>query len=779
MSTFTAERVRVGSVAELQARGCTLISGGGHGIAVFAHDGRFYAVDNRCPHMGFPLNRGTVRDGLLTCHWHHARFDLDGGGTLDPFADNVRTFPVQIEADSVFVVLDDEARVQSTSRWLGRLDEGLEHGLEFVMAKSAIALVSSGAASADVLRTIGHYGLRYRQHGWSMGMSILTALGAALPALAPEDRPLALFHAAVRVAEDTRNRAPRFDLEPLPATRVSADRLKAWFRRAIEVRDQDGAERILQTAIAAGASPTTLADLLLVAATDHVYLDGGHTVDYINKACEYLDLVGWSEAKLVLPSLVSGLAGAQRSEEQNAWRHPVDLIDLLAPHLDRLAALTPGDAPLGAGFDALAASVLDDDPDVGLEAISAALEGGIELAEVGQAVAHAAVLRVGRFHTSNEFSDWDSVHNTWTAAQALARALGRAPSKLLGRGLYHQALRVYLDRFLNIPAARLPDERRAALAARADSGTGAEAERVSSAVGDELAGSKPRGVGRVAAGLAGVGVPGVSGADLASGEPLVEAGPVAARLDEERAVAQQPPAGPRGGEPRDGEASAVMPPRVERPDDELPDQELVSAERLRKNDVAEERLGGDQPGADLAGAERPAADGQGGGLRLAADWQREATRLGADGPGAERHPDERPAETQDASLRQPNRTPQLGPLELLELLDREQQVAPAAVLTDSALEHGDGDAFIRVLGHAVLREDAGFHAYQTLEAGITQFRALSGSHPLAARRTLVGVTRYVAAHAPTPRALYQTYRIAERLLRGEDLTVATDEDSMA
>lgn len=35
-----------------------------------------FAVDNRCPHMGFPLDRGTCGDGILTCHWHHASFDL-------------------------------------------------------------------------------------------------------------------------------------------------------------------------------------------------------------------------------------------------------------------------------------------------------------------------------------------------------------------------------------------------------------------------------------------------------------------------------------------------------------------------------------------------------------------------------------------------------------------------------------------------------------------------------------------------------------------------------
>src|SRR5229473_6462805 len=95
--------------------------------------------------------------------------------------------------------------------------------------------------------------------GWGMGMTILTALGSLVPVLAAEDRPLALFHGAVRVAEDTAGAAPRFDLEPLPATSVPVERLKAWFRRAVEVRDEDGAERVLQTAIACGASPTLLA----------------------------------------------------------------------------------------------------------------------------------------------------------------------------------------------------------------------------------------------------------------------------------------------------------------------------------------------------------------------------------------------------------------------------------------------------------------------------------------------------------------------------------------
>ena len=53
--------------------------------------------------MGFPLDRGTVSDGILTCHWHHARFDLSSGGTFDPFADDVRAFPVTVADGQVWV----------------------------------------------------------------------------------------------------------------------------------------------------------------------------------------------------------------------------------------------------------------------------------------------------------------------------------------------------------------------------------------------------------------------------------------------------------------------------------------------------------------------------------------------------------------------------------------------------------------------------------------------------------------------------------------------------
>ena len=67
-------RVHVGSLSALKGSGRLLATVGTHQVCVVWHDGGAFAVDDRCPHMGFPLHRGTVAQGQLTCHWHHARF---------------------------------------------------------------------------------------------------------------------------------------------------------------------------------------------------------------------------------------------------------------------------------------------------------------------------------------------------------------------------------------------------------------------------------------------------------------------------------------------------------------------------------------------------------------------------------------------------------------------------------------------------------------------------------------------------------------------------------
>jgi hypothetical protein len=161
---------------------------------------------------------------------------------------------------------------------------------------------------------------------------------------------------------------------------------------------------------------------------------------------------------------VGQTAAARRHEEEGLWRYPHDLAALVSTAAaalpDRLASAGPNESPGGfnhAGDVAkLAWSILAEDPRDIVAAIDEAIGAGASPEELGRAVAYAAALRITRFHTQNDHGDWDVVHHAFTAANALHQALVRGPTPELVRGVYHGALRVYLDRFLNVPAARLP-----------------------------------------------------------------------------------------------------------------------------------------------------------------------------------------------------------------------------------------------------------------------------------------------------------------------------------
>lgn len=455
-------RVRVGSLEALQREGQLLTKAGGHGVCVFWHDGAAYALDDRCPHMGFPLHRGTVEAGLVTCHWHHARFDLLTGGTLDPFADDARAFPVEVEGDDVYLVVTaPDDRVDHLRR---RLAEGLEGGLTLVTAKAVLGLLEARVAPAEIVRVGVEFGTANRAQGWGSGLTVLVAMANLLPWLDPADHGLALVHGLAFVARDTANRPPRFPLTPLgdghaAGSSAPVDRLSDWYRRFVETRSGEAAERTLATALAAGADAATVSEMMTAAVTDHVFVDVGHTLDFTNKAFEALEYLGWDAAAMVLPTLTDQTAGASRSEEGSRWRHPHDLAAFVRSTEERLPALlAEGRARQGQFEDVsgLGWSMLVDDPYAVIGSICDAIVAGATPEQLGRALALAAALRITRFHTQNDFGDWDSVHHGFTYANALHQCLVRHPSDLLVRGVVHGALRVYLDRFLNVPAARLP-----------------------------------------------------------------------------------------------------------------------------------------------------------------------------------------------------------------------------------------------------------------------------------------------------------------------------------
>ncbi|MEM7342905.1 MAG: Rieske (2Fe-2S) protein [Chloroflexota bacterium] len=453
-------KIRVTSKQDIEQAGCKVYQAGGHVLALFRTETGWFAIDNRCPHMGFPLDQGSVKDGILTCHWHHARFDLATGGAFDLFADDVMAYPVSIEGEDVFVDLSINRDPQQYNR--KRLQDGLEQNLRLVVAKAVIAMIDEDSPETAIPPfEIGlAFGSRYRAHGWAMGQTINTCLLNLVPHLNPEDRTVALYQGITAVARDTENMAPYFKVDPLPGPTADFETLKRWFRQFVEVRDGEGAERVLATALQMGADDKLIADMFFAAVTDHRYLTIGHVADFTNKALEALDQVGWDQATAILPSLIPNYIFATRMEERNEWRHPIDLVEILNTAYQALPeALVEGESkPTHTHtLQSSVSTLLSDDPQAIIDLLLQMLRDGVTAVEVAQFVSYAAARRMLHFHTANEFTDWDTVLHTFTYANAIQQGMTRITSTELLRGVFDAAMSVYLDRFLNIPSAPLPE----------------------------------------------------------------------------------------------------------------------------------------------------------------------------------------------------------------------------------------------------------------------------------------------------------------------------------
>lgn len=462
--------VRVARLDELRVKQMMVVKGERCPILVVCHDDRIYALDNRCPHLGFPLHRGSVADGILTCHWHHARFDLASGGTFDPWADDVPTADVELRDSEVWVTTRTRY-ADGDAHWRNRMRQGMEHNIGLVIAKAVFGLIGERVDPRSLVRDAVVFGTRHRD-GWGAGLTVLTALGNLLPLLPNDDLCLALFQGIRRVANDCDGAVPPRPRQALIGDARAFATLERWLRDWVLVRHRDGAERTLLTAIAAGASPAQLAALMLVTATERGFADGGHLLDFVNKAFEALDLIGWEHAAAVLPALAGELVQARGAEESDAWRHPIDLVSLLRAAVEELPPLLADGASQRwrwRNHAGLAQQLLGEDPAEIVSALKSAVRAGAAPTDLSRALAYAAALRVARFGTANEHADWDSVHHVFTYCNALhgmlTRVCGSSPAREIAidprwlRGLFYGAISVYLVRFLNVPPAALPGER--------------------------------------------------------------------------------------------------------------------------------------------------------------------------------------------------------------------------------------------------------------------------------------------------------------------------------
>lgn len=291
------------------SNGRLVVKQGSLQILLLKTDSGWYAIDNRCPHEGYPLAEGTLDEQCqLTCNWHNWKFRLaDGACVLG--GDHVRAYDVKVEAGEVWIDLslpDPQVRQASIlngfetafqKRDTGRICRELTR-LEFHRLNPEEALCRAIAWSHDRLE---------------FGTSHAYAATADWLALADryaedwERRLVCLAEAVDHMAHDALRR-PRY-----PYAETSAAFSPRAFQEAVEQEDSATAEALVHCALAEGLHFDTLEHDFTCAALQH-YNDFGHSLIYVQKTGELIARLGAACEVWLLPALARHLCYATRED---------------------------------------------------------------------------------------------------------------------------------------------------------------------------------------------------------------------------------------------------------------------------------------------------------------------------------------------------------------------------------------------------------------------------------------------------------------------------------
>ena len=105
--------IRVAETTELPADTMILVVAGGKEVLLANVDGSYYAIANKCTHLGGSLSKGSLNGSIVTCPKHGARFDVKTGqaimdakiGFIKMSVKNVESYTVRVEGTDIFVGL--------------------------------------------------------------------------------------------------------------------------------------------------------------------------------------------------------------------------------------------------------------------------------------------------------------------------------------------------------------------------------------------------------------------------------------------------------------------------------------------------------------------------------------------------------------------------------------------------------------------------------------------------------------------------------------------------
>ena len=417
-------------------------------VVIRTATGDIFALDNRCPHEGYPLAQGDLKDCSLTCAWHNWKFDVrDGSCVLG--GEDVRQYPVRIRDGEVEADLTDPP---AASTWLSTsasLERALHVGDTGRALRDAARLLHAGYDARGLLTDVARYDALHGEFG-STHVLALAADCARLLRQQTGAAALATIAPVLDLCVDTNARLP---LRPAPAPRTGATR--EGFRAAVEAEDKESAEAFLRGAFEAGMPRREIEDWLYSVVADH-FLDFGHALIYLVKASALLDGRGNDEvSRDILTGLAYGIVLGTREDRLPYLRGYFARVQPYSGDFGRIDTRPPTGDWNGS---VLRDAVLDGSAAEAIDAVWAALTDGAGAeAAAGELVAAAAhrLLRFdARWESDPEVAEnWLWATHRLTFASAVRHAVRRMHDASRLQFLFQAAAFIHSGRPMDAPAA--------------------------------------------------------------------------------------------------------------------------------------------------------------------------------------------------------------------------------------------------------------------------------------------------------------------------------------
>lgn len=445
-----------------------------HGVLVVRlADDSLHAMENACPHQGYPLAQGALTGEVLTCCWHNFKFEVRTGSCLVG-EEGVQTHPVRVENGMVevqrTVTINREAAWTSLTEAMGKVQGSR-------IAREVARLLRSGVPAPTLLAWAAAWDANHGEWGPSHTAALAADLVQWLPR--PPDGVDSEVHTVQLVSEalDLAARAhPGRALRLRPEPETWRSELAPELRRRVEAEDAAGAEALVRGMVASGASRIAIEAALYPLVADH-FLDFGHPLIYLPKLLDLLDAAGPEHADALLGGWVHGVTMGTREDLLPPWAGFRRRITALASAggLDAAQAARNTSGP-GADRDALFRTLVDEAPPAVFDAVVAALQAG-PWPPVLDALVLAGAERLRRFdphHDTNPHVEegWLDVTHRFTVASAARVAAERWDHPDAARVVLAVAHFVALARPLDAasPESTVPAEAEPTLRARVLSG---------------------------------------------------------------------------------------------------------------------------------------------------------------------------------------------------------------------------------------------------------------------------------------------------------------------